>query len=175
MKRWNLEFGFQTPWKNLKTHLASLRSVMFAIEHLWRCKALFYIEGLNFSNSSHFWHTHFSHQKSLSRELTLSAEDRQKHFVPQKCFENSFLRKIFRVYLLITIMVTSAVEDVFTDSWCDICLNFPYCFDKTKQTKSHGLDNGEYSYRSAPRSLLEVLLSQHLRPHRLLERGCRHL
>ena len=81
MKRWDLEFGFQTPWKNLKTHLASLCSVMFAIEHLWRCKALFYIEGLKLSNSSPFWHTHFSHQKSLSRELTLSAEDRQKHFV----------------------------------------------------------------------------------------------
>ena len=134
-----MEFGFQTPWKNLKTHLASLRSVMFAIEHLWRCKALFYIEGLNFSNSSTFWHTHFSHKKSLSRELTLSAEDRQKHFVPQKCFEISFLRKIFRVYLIITIMVTSAVEDVFTDSWCDICPDV-FLIVLTKQSKQNHMD-----------------------------------
>ena len=85
-----------------------------------------------------------------------------KTFCAAKILENIFLKKIFRVYLIITIMVTRVVEDDFTDSWCDICLNFPYCFDKTKQTKSHGLDNGEYSYRSAPRSLLEVLLSQQL-------------
>ena len=62
-----------------------------------------------------------------------------KTFCAAKILENIFLKKIFRVYLIITIMVTSAVEDDFTDSWCDICPDV-FLIVLTKQSKQNHMD-----------------------------------
>ena len=120
-----------------------------------------------------------------TRTFHIKNHYQQSWHCPQKIAKNILCRKNFREYFLEEDF-SSLFDNHNNGNQCSgRCFHwflvwhlpgrFLYCFDKTKQTKWHGLDNAEYSYRSAPRSLLEVLLTQHLRLHRLLERRCRHL